>query len=135
MPPRDQIGERLSGLEAKVEGMDRYTHEKWHDLNNTLQPLIALPERLTRDVAKIQGIFDGKIHTVSKDFERSIMAAIEKALMPMSADIAELRADVEALKADRHQLTGGRRFAVWIVQTLIAAIGAVIAVLTLGKHQ
>lgn len=108
MPLQEQLGERLSGLEAKVEGMDRYAHDKWHDLNNTLQPLVNLPLQLTRDIAKMQGTFDGRIATISKEIERSITAAVEKAIEPVNADIAVLKTDVETLKAAKLQEDGAR---------------------------
>lgn len=135
MPPlRDTIGERMSSLETKVEGFERYEHERWHKLNNDLQPLVALPERITRDVAKMQGNFEGRINSVSKEIERSITAAIEKAIEPMSAEINRLRSEVDVLKLGQHQMTTARRLAVWALQTLIAAVSAIVAVFALGRH-
>lgn len=131
MPPqRDQLGERIAGLEAKFDGFDKYTHERWHDLGNTLQSLAMLPEKLTRDIAKLQGTFDGKIDSFRRDIERSIGDAIASALEPVTGDIAKLKAEVDALKEARLQFTGARLVLVWIVQTVIAAataIGGIIA--------
>jgi hypothetical protein len=135
MPPRQEhLGERVSSIEATLEGLEKYEHERWHRLSNDLQPLMQMPERLAREVGKMQGIFDGKINSVSKEIERSIMAAIEKAIQPMGAEIAELRGEVETLKNEQRQMTGARRLGVWLLQTIIAALSAIVAVLALGRH-
>lgn len=91
----------MSGLEARVDGMDKYAHEKWHDLNNSLTPLALLPERITRDIAKIHGQFEGRIGTITKDIERSITAAVEKAIEPVNANVADLTKRMAALEAER----------------------------------
>lgn len=134
MAARDSIGERVSSIEATLDALEKYEHERWHRLSNDLQPLVQIPERLAREIGKMQGIFDGKINSVSKEIERSIMAAIEKAIQPMGAEIAELRGEVETLKTEHRQMTGARRLGVWMLQTIIAAISAVVAVLALGRH-
>jgi hypothetical protein len=134
MPQARDLGERISSLEASVGAFREYESEKWHKLAQDLQPLVMLPERITRDVAKIQGSFDGKLGALEKMLDRSITAAIEKAILPMNQDIAELRSDVDALKLERQRFTGARRFGVWVVQMLIAATGAIIAVLAWGRH-
>lgn len=85
MPPRSDLGERLSGLEAKVDGFERYSHDRWHNLQNTLQPLALLPAQIARDFAKLEGSID-----------RVVAAAVEKAIAPVIADVAELRTKVEA---------------------------------------
>lgn len=111
MPPRqDSLGERISGLEARFDGLEKYQHEWRHSLNNTLQPLVNLPTQIARDIAKIQGTFDGRIATITKEIERSITAAVEKAIEPVNADIAALKADVEELKAARNQDEGAKSF-------------------------
>jgi hypothetical protein len=134
MAARDTLGERMAALEAKFDGFDKYTHDKWHEQAQKLQPLYMLPERLTRDVAKLQGTVDGRINSVTKEIERSIVAAIEKAIEPMSRDITELNTRVTALELSDRQETGARRLAVWIAQTVIAAVSAIVAVLALGRH-
>src|SRR5687767_9941975 len=118
MPPRqDQLGERISGLEAKVDGMDRYAHEKWHDLNNTLQPLALLPEKMTRDIAKMQGSFQGQINSVSKDIERTITSAIENAIMPINKAVTDLDSRVSALEKQHEQETGAKNLLSWFLQS------------------
>lgn len=129
-PPRpDQLGERLSGLEAAFTGFEKYEHERWHALNNTLQPLTSLPLQLTRDIAKIQGTFDGRIAAITKEIERSITAAVEKAIEPVNADVAMLKAKVEALEATHLQEAGAKSLAVRLLHSPVISgfIGALMA--------
>jgi len=139
MPPRpEQQGERLSSLEAKFDGFERYEHERWHALNNTLQPLVGLPLQLTRDIAKIQGTFDGRIAGITKEIERSITAAVEKAIEPVNADIVALKAAVKVLEGAKSKDEGARGVIASILNSrllawLLAVLGAAWAVLS-GKH-
>lgn len=133
-PPRqDQLGERLSGLEAQVAGFEKYEHQRWHDLNNTLQPLTGLPLQLTREIAKMQGTFDGRIAAITREIERSITAAVEKAIEPLNARIATLEAKVEALETSKQQETGAKNLIILfmrspVVSGFIAALLASAAV-------
>lgn len=127
-----QLGERMAALEASFNASNEYQHERWHRLANDLQPIIALPERITRDVAKMQGLFEGKITSVAKEIDRSITAAIEKALKPVNDDITALKNEVAALQAKQNAWTGAKMLAVWVIQTAIAAVVAVVALG--GKH-
>lgn len=129
-----EIGERVASIDAGFKAFERYSHEKWHDLANTLQPLVLLPEKMTREVAKMQGSFDERLNSVSKELERSIASAIEKALKPITDDVESLRKDVETLKIERLRMTGARLFGVWIFQTILAAAAAAGSVLALGRH-
>jgi hypothetical protein len=137
MPPSkpQDLGERLAGMEARFESFERYTHERWHQLNNDLQPLTMLPERIARDMGKIQGIFEGRIVSVSKDLERSMEAAIEKALRPATQDIKKLQTDVDRLKIKSGQDSALRRFFTSAIQTILAAIGAFAAIYALMPHH
>lgn len=109
MPTRGlNLGERISAVEARLAAMDDYSHERWHKLANDLQPLILL--------------------------DRTIRLSITEALAPVTADVAALKRDVEALKLARQQMTGVRKFGEWIIQTAISALVAVAAILALGKH-
>jgi hypothetical protein len=118
MPPRpDPLGERLSSLEATVAGMDKYAHEKWHDLNNTLTPLTGLPLQLTREIARMQGTFDGRMAAITREMERSITAAVEKAIEPISSDLSELRSRVDALESVKQQEAGAKGVIVAIVKS------------------
>ena len=53
MPARESLGERISSVEATLGALEKYEHERWHKLSNDLQPLVALPEKITRDIAKM----------------------------------------------------------------------------------
>lgn len=103
---QDQLGERLSGLEAKFDSFERYEHDRWHKLANDLQPLIGLPVQMARDIGKLQGGFDGRIGTITKEIERSITAAVEKAIEPVNQDIAALKSDVDLLMSAKHKQDG-----------------------------
>lgn len=133
-PPRDNLGERLAGLEAKVDSFEQYTHDKWHDMAQVLQPLALLPERMTREIGKIQGTVDGRINLVSKEIDRSIAAAIREALQPLTLDVLELKNKVEELEKQRYVLTGAKMIGVFIFQTLLAILTALAGSLYFGKH-
>lgn len=113
-----ELSVKVAQLDERLQAFDKYEHERWHRLNNDLTPLIQLPERMTRELGKLHGIMDGKISTMQRDFERSIEAAIEKAIAP-------LRADVENLKLARQRWTGARVFGLWLLSTIIAIVAAV----------
>lgn len=121
------VGERLAALSASFEAEKQYQHDRWHKLANDLQPLVNLPVQMARDIGKIQGTFDGRISTVTKEIERSITAAVERAIEPLSDEVTKLRSEVDTLKAGQQQLGGARMFGVWLVQTLVAA-GAALGV-------
>lgn len=108
-PPRSSEGERIAGLEAKFDGYEKYSHERWHDLNNTLQPLVGLPAQMARDIAKLEGKLEAKID--------GRLIAIETRL--------------SAIEGQRQQMTGAKQLMVWLVQTVLAAI-AVLAALRGG---
>jgi polyhydroxyalkanoate synthesis regulator phasin len=117
MPGRaSTVGERISGLEATVASMDSYSHERWHKLANDMVPMLALPERLTRDVAKIDAKVEVRINAVAKEMERAVLAAIKEAIAPIKAEMVELRTDVDALKAQSNKLTGAKLLLVFIMR-------------------
>jgi hypothetical protein len=130
----DPLGERLSGLEATVASMDKYAHSKWHDLNNTLQPLTGLPLQLSREIAKMQGTFDGRMSAITRDMERSITAAVEKAIEPVNTEIATLKAKVEALEQANFQEAGAKGLAAAIMRSPIVSvvIGSLLAALAVA---
>jgi hypothetical protein len=108
-PARSSEGERIAGLEAKFSGYEKYSHERWHDLNNTLQLLVNLPAQMTRDIAKLEGKLEAKID--------GRLTAIESRLT--------------AIEGQRRELTGAQKLGVWLVQTIFAAI-AVLAAMKSG---
>jgi hypothetical protein len=129
------LGEKVAGIDARFAAFEKYEHERWHKLNNDLQPVVALPERVTRDIAKLQGTFEGRINSVSKELERAITSAVEKAMASVNADVAELRADVDALKLANSGQEGERTVLKSILQSpllvyVVMVAGIVWAALT-----
>jgi seryl-tRNA synthetase len=133
-PPRENLGERIAGVEAAFERFERYERERWHKQDNDLTPLLQLPERLTREIGKLQGMVEGRINSVSKDIDRSIAAAIKDALQPLSQDMVELKAKVDELERQRNVLTGAKMTGVFIIQTLLAILTALGGSFYFGKH-
>lgn len=122
-----------------MTALEKYEHERWHKLAQDLQPLVLLPERITRDIAKMQGTFDGRISSISNEIQRSITAAVEKAIEPVDADLAALKVEVAALQDDRIRRDG----ATGVIQAILKSpalgwlVGAAItawAVLTGRVH-
>lgn len=129
-PPRqEQLGERISGLESAFASFEKYEHERWHALNNTLMPLTGLPLQLTRDIAKIQGTFDGRIAAITKEIERSITAAVEKAIEPVNSEVATLKTQVAALEAIQLKEAGAKSLVASFLRSPIITgfIGALMA--------
>jgi hypothetical protein len=99
-------GEKLAALAASFEGFERYNHERWHQLNNDLQPLIGLPVQMARDIAKLEGKIEAK----------------------MDGRLAAIEIRLQAIENQRQQLTGAKQFMVWVVQTACAVLAAIAAV-------
>lgn len=118
------LGERISSLEATVAALREYESEHWHKLSNDLQPLMGLPTQFTREIARVEGGFQGKI-----------MEAVRQAIAPLLDDIANLETRITVIESKQNAWGGAKSLAVWIIQTLVSAIAAVGAVLALGRHQ
>ncbi len=136
---RDPVGERLSSLESAFASFEKYEHDRWHKLANDLQPLIGLPVQMARDIGKLQGGFDGRIATITKEIERSITAAVEKAIEPVNQDITVLKGDVEELKRAKLHDDGAKGivsaiFKSPLIAWLIVLAGVVWAIVT-GRAQ
>jgi hypothetical protein len=122
--PTQELGERIAALTASFEAEKDYQHDRWHKLANDLTPLSSLPERLTREVGRLHGLIDGKMSTLSRDFERSTEATIARAVEPIARDVLQLREDVENLKQERQRWTGARIFALWLLSTVLSIAAA-----------
>ena len=105
------IGERITAITVQFQEFEKYNHERWHKLNNDLQPLVNLPLQIGRDIAKLEGKIEAKID--------GRLSAIEVRL--------------SAIEAQRQQVTGAQRITTWIVQTVLAAIAAFAAVRGIGR--
>ena len=100
------IGERVAAIDARFEAFEKYSHQKWHDLGNDLQPVVLLPAQIARVFAQLQGHVDGKIGIFTKEIERSIEAAVEKAIAPVSDRVAALESKVDSLEDARQRQAG-----------------------------
>jgi hypothetical protein len=101
----DRLGERISSLEATVDGFERYERDRWHKLDNDLQLLIGMPVAMARDIAKLEGKLEAKID--------GRLAAIETRLF--------------AIETQRQQLTGAKQLGVWLIQTILAGLAVLFA--------
>lgn len=128
-PLNNQLGERLSGVEATLAAFERYERDRWHKLAEDMQPLVNLPAQLARDIGRIQGTFDGRIAAITKEIERSITAAVEKAIEPVNADVATLKAKVEALEVAQQQETGAKNLSARLLHSPVISgfLGALMA--------
>lgn len=98
MPEFERFGERMAALEARFESFEKYSHDRWHDLNNSLQPIMMLPERITRDIAKIQGTLESRVNEVGRGIDATVLIAVKDALSPVSQELMELKAKVSVLE-------------------------------------
>jgi predicted nuclease with TOPRIM domain len=125
------LGERTAAVEAVVKELQQYERDRWHKLDNDLQTIFNLPREITRDLAKLE-----------ERLEAMVDKAVERALGPVISNHGKLSAEVDSLK-DRlselegkgHQLTGMQRLGQFLIQTLLPAIMAIGAVLSLEKMR
>lgn len=127
----NELRERIAALAASFEAEKGYQHDRWHKLDQDLTPITMLPEKLTREIGRLQGIFDGRLNAASREFERTMEAAIEKALKPVAEDLNDLKVRIGMLETSKNQLTGGQKVVVWVVQTFFAAVVAAVALVKL----
>lgn len=113
-----ELRERVAALAAQFEAFEKYEHDRWHKLNGDLTPVVQLPERMTREIGKIHGLVDGKMLSMTRDFEKAIKDAVESAVKP-------LRDDVEKLKLAGQRWTGARMFGMWFISTVLAIVAAI----------
>jgi hypothetical protein len=57
----DEISEAIGIVKGKLEGIERYMHEREHGLNNLAQKVESLGTRITRDIAAVEGRIEGRI--------------------------------------------------------------------------
>ena len=57
----DEISQAIGKLSGQIEGIERYTHEHNHGVNNLSQKVEALGTRITRDIAAVEGRIEGRI--------------------------------------------------------------------------
>jgi hypothetical protein len=129
----NELGERVAALIASFEAEKNYQHDRWHKQDNDLQALMLLPERLTREIGRLHGLVDGKVSAISKELERSMEAAIRKAIEPLDEKVRLLEADVEGLKGVRAETTTLRKAADYVIHLAMSVVVAVAAVLALRK--
>lgn len=130
---RQTVGERVASLQGRFEAFEGYEHDRWHKLNNDLMPIIALPEKLAREMGRLEGIQSGRLSAISKEFEATLKEAITQALEPVSKELINLRTDVDELKLGAGKNSVVRQLGLWVVQTLISIAAALAAVLSV-KH-
>lgn len=145
MPARKSmtIGERVAALTALQEAETKYQHDRWHNLDNKLQPVVLLPEKLAREIGKLHGVIDTRIGAISKDFEKSIEAAIAKAndqhreeLKKAVKRIDDHDDDIRDLQDNQLKFTTTKIIVFWLLQSVVSIAGAVGAVYAIfeGKH-
>lgn len=95
MPPRsgqlDQISQAIGELKGKIDGLDRYTHEREHAINNLRQDVAGLGNLVTREVAKLKAEIKG--------------------------DLDRLSERVDKLEATQDRQIGAKSLASWILQS------------------
>lgn len=89
-------------MEGKLEGIDRYMHEREHGINNLSQKIDALALRLASDLAAVEAKMDARLKTV---------------------------------EIGQSAFSGAKQFGVFLVQTFLSVVAAILAVLALGKHS
>lgn len=136
------VGERITAVAVQLQEFEKYNHERWHKLNNDLQPLVNLPERFTRELGRMQGTFEGRLSTLAKEMERSTETGIEKALKSLDPRFDDHKerlddheAEIKNLNAWRSQWTGAKIAILLLGQALLNAVIAIGAVLSVTGHH
>lgn len=69
MPPRsgqlDQISQAIGRLEASVDGVEKYIHDRRHDGNNISQKIDGLSGQITREVSRMKAEIQVQIEAIS----------------------------------------------------------------------
>lgn len=113
----ESAGERLAAVEASLNALVGYEHERWHKLNNDLQPIMLMPAQVARDIGRLEGHINGRIESAIKDFGKEIDAAIEP-----------IRRDVDNLKTQMTEINSAR--STWKLLLQSPLIGGLLGALT-----
>jgi hypothetical protein len=135
----ENIGERIAALSASFDAEKEYQHGRWHKLDNDLTPLVNLPERMTRDIARLHGVFEGRINGATREIERGVESAIERAMKPINRELMDIKktlhdhdGEIGELKTWRAQWTAVRLTLFIVGQALLNVIAAVGTLYALG---
>jgi septal ring factor EnvC (AmiA/AmiB activator) len=107
----DQLSQAIGRLEGLVEGIDRYTHEREHNIANLASKVDGLSQQITREVTRM------------------------KAELQVQLDAMDRR--IAALEATGQQNAGAKNLVIWFLQSpLIGWIAAgILAFIALWKGK
>jgi hypothetical protein len=116
-------GERLAAVEAILQRMETYEHDRWHKLANDLQPIMDLPRQMAIETGRLEG-----------KFEAAIKRSITEAVGPILVDIDALKREMEALKTAHDRATGSANTLKAILQSPLVSgfVGALAALIAVG---
>jgi len=60
----DELERAIGRLEGKFDGLDRYTHEREHGINNVSQKIDALTVKFGADLAALEAKMDSRLRTL-----------------------------------------------------------------------
>lgn len=102
MPPRqgqlDEISEAIGRLNGQIEGIDRYIHEREHNIANLSQKVDGIGALISREVARLKGELQGD-------------------LTSLRSDIDKLSDRVRAVEEVQHQQAGAKNLATWLLRS------------------
>lgn len=106
----DEISEAIGGLRGQLEALDRYTHEREHNIANLTQAVNGIGSLVSREVASAKA-----------EINTSFTTAIER----VEARIATIDERVTLLERTKERDAGARGILAWLLQSpLIGWIAA-----------
>lgn len=105
----DEISERLGRLDGRFDGIERYMHEREHNISNLTQKLDAISVQFSKEIATAKA-------EVSTSLER------------VEARIQTIDERVTVIERGRERESGARGLAVWLLQSPMLAWIAAAAV-------